>query len=187
MPRLMKTALLNKGRHLPIDKGGRLPVDKGGGLPAALWLLTCLLGAVVLVAGCTQKAEESAESSFNAVGAPTEVYVVRGIVTALPVGEDPRATLRIHHEHIPDFKGKDGKVHENPDGVPGMKAMEMPFDTLGPDVHLDGIQVGDKIEFELAIAREPRTSFAVTRITKLPASTEIDYSNKVKTDPDPEP
>ncbi len=207
MPRTMKTALFYKrGRLLPTSpfitkrgqllptslfstKGGRLlPTSlfstKGGRLPAALGLIACLLTAVALT-GCSNKSEESAESSFNAVAAPTEVYVVKGVVTALPIGEDPRATLRIHHEHIPDFKAKDGKVHMNPDGVPGMKAMEMPFDTLGPDVHLDGIQIGDKIEFELAIARKPRTSFAITRITKLPASTVIDYSNKVVADPEP--
>jgi hypothetical protein len=157
---------------------------KVGWLPAARVLMACLLSAVALT-GCSSKTEKSAESSFNAVAAPTEVYVVKGIVTALPIGEDPRATLRIHHEAIPDFKDKHGKVYMNPDGVPGMKAMEMPFDTLGPNVHLDGIEIGDKIEFELSIAREPRTSFAITRITKLPASTVIDYSDKVAPDPEP--
>jgi len=169
----------------PNIKGGWRPAAhhiKERWLPAARFLTACIL-ATTLLSGCSKKAEKSAESSFNAVAAPTEVYVVKGVVTALPIGADPRATLRIHHEAIPDFKDKDGKVHENPDGTPGMKSMEMPFDTLGPDVHLDGIKVGDKIEFELSIAREPRTSFAITRITKLPDSTEIDFGNKTEAAP----
>jgi len=169
---------------MPPAMNNILDHTKGGRPPVARLLVACIL-ATTLLSGCSKKAEKSAESSFNAVAAPTEVYVVKGVVTALPIGADPRATLRIHHEAIPDFKDKDGKVHENPDGTPGMKSMEMPFDTLGPNVHLDGIKVGDKIEFELAIAREPRTSFAITRITKLPDSTAIDYSDKVETDPEP--
>ena len=140
--------------------------------------LGCVISATALTA-CSRQVEESAESSYAAISSPTEVYVVRGIVTAMPIGEDPRASLRIHHEHIPDYKGKDGKIYQNSDGVPGMKAMEMPFNTLGPNVHLDGIKVGDKIEFELSIAFEPRSSYAITRITKLPDSTVIDYANKV--------
>jgi len=135
-------------------------------------------GVVALSACSRQQETASSEGAYAAVKSPAEVYTVRGIVRALPIGEDPRASLRIHHEHIPDFKGKDGKVFMNGDGVPGMKAMEMPFDTLGPNVVLDSIAVGDKIEFDLAIAREPRTSFAITRITKLPADTVISFDNK---------
>jgi hypothetical protein len=141
-----------------------------------------LAAALVVVGagGCSKSADKptSAEGSYNAIAAPAEVYTVRGVVTGLPVGEDPRASLRIHHEHIPDFKGKDGEVYMNDDGVPGMKAMEMPFDTLGPNVVLEGIEVGDKIEFDLAIAREPRTTFAITRIVELPPDTEISFDNK---------
>lgn len=144
--------------------------------------------SVVSLSACSKEAETtSAEGAFSAVKNPTEVYTVRGIVKALPIGEDPRATLRIHHEHIPTFKGKDGQVFTNTDGVPGMKAMEMPFDTLGPDVDLSDIAIGDKIEFDLAIAREPRTTFAITRIKKLPPDTAVSFENKTPPNDSNEP
>lgn len=149
-----------------------MPLSRNARVAAAVALAAALCA-------CSKTSDpESAEGAYNAVAAPAEVYTVRGVVTALPIGEDPRAALRIHHEHIPNFKDKSGEVFLNPDGVPGMKAMEMPFDTLGPHVNLDTIEVGDKVEFDLAIAREPRTTYAITRLVELPASTEISYENK---------
>ena len=148
-------------------------------------VLAAALGviSVVSLSACSEKAETtSAEGAFSAVKSPTEVYTVHGVITALPIGEDPRASLRIHHEHIPTFKDKTGEVFMNDDGVPGMKAMEMPFPTLGPNVMLDDFAVGDKIEFDLSIAREPRTSFAITRIKKLPPDTAISFDNKTPPD-----
>lgn len=128
---------------------------------------------------CKQKAETAeTQGTLSALAHPSEKYVVRGIIEALPDPADPRTQLMIHHEHIPDFKGKDGKVHVYDDGTTGMKAMIMPFDTLGPDVVLDQFQVGDKIEFVLHVAREPRMSMAIMKMTKLPPDTVIRFENK---------
>jgi len=103
----------------------------------------------------------------------------------MPQPDDPRTQLRIHHEHIPDFKGKSGQVFVNPDGVPGMKAMEMAFDNFGPTVVLDDFHVGDKVEFELGISRKPRTSMVILRMTKLPPDTPISFEDKVGPNPEP--
>ncbi len=137
----------------------------------ACFMLSASLGLM----GCSKSTEEPEPTPV--VTTPAEVYVVRGIVRALPDPADPRTELRIHHEHIPDLLGKDGKVHVNRDGTTGMKAMEMPF-PLGDGVSLDGIAIGDKVEFELTITRQPRTTFETTRMTKLADDAEISFENK---------
>ncbi|MCX5691998.1 MAG: copper-binding protein [Planctomycetota bacterium] len=92
-------------------------------------------------------------------------YTVRGKIIALPdtSGKQP---LDIHHEEIPDFVGKSGKVV-------GMKEMIMPFANLAPGVTLGGLVVGDAVEFvfEVRWNASPRT--LVTRILKLPAETAL--------------
>ena len=110
-------------------------------------------------------------------------YTVRGEVLQLPDAGPPPRDLKLQHEHIPDFVGKTGEVHMNPDGVPGMKAMAMPFPNVAPGA-LDGVSVGDKIEFlflvrwdeDAAGNRTPST--LVAEITPLPPETVISNENK---------
>lgn len=144
-----------------------------------------LVVAVLPLSACKKKAETpQTQGTMSALAHPSETYTVRGIIEAMPDAADPRTQLMIHHEHIPDFKGKGGALHVDPkDGVTGMKAMTMPFDTLGPDVVLDNFKVGDKIEFVLNIAREPRMSMAIMKMTKLPADTAISFENKPNVEP----
>ncbi|KAA0215062.1 MAG: hypothetical protein DYG94_03545 [Leptolyngbya sp. PLA3] len=147
-------------------------------------IVATLVAAAVTLPACKKGTETpAAKSSMNALAHPNETYTVRGIIETLPDPADPRTQLTIHHEHIPNFKGKSGNLHVNSDGVTGMKAMTMPFDTLGPDVMLDQFQVGDKVEFVLNIAREPTMSMAIVKMTKLPADTPISFDNKPNAEP----
>ncbi len=145
---------------------------------------TLVVSAAVALPACKKAAETpTAKSSMNALAHPSETYTVRGIIETLPLPDDPRTQLNIHHEHIPDFKGKSGKLHAYDDGVTGMKAMIMAFDTLGPNVMLDQFQVGDKVEFVLNVAREPTMSMAIVKMTKLPPNTPISFDNKANAEP----
>ena len=88
----------------------------------------------------------------------------------------PSSQLVIEHEPINDF--------ENPDGSRGMATMSMPF-MVGAGVSLAGLAVGDGVEFDLAVwyGADGKTieSYAVTRIKKLPAGTELHFGAAVPT------
>ena len=102
---------------------------------------------------------------------------VRGRVTSLPTGGALSQPLFIRHEAIPDFVGADGEVHVNADGALGMKAMEMPFPEMAPGVSFDGIDAGDPVAFDFAVAwdgRSPR--YWITRVEELPADTELEIA-----------
>jgi hypothetical protein len=136
---------------------------------------------LVVAAGCLgacSRTPSQPAPSPSEISGETHVYTARGEITALPSPDNFRAELRIHHEHIAEFRGKSGEVHVNPDGVPGMKAMDMPFPSLGPGVSLEGLEIGDKVEFELTVSHHPRITYAITRLSKLPPETEISYENK---------
>jgi Cu/Ag efflux protein CusF len=94
-----------------------------------------------------------------------KAYTVRGRIIALPdaSGKQP---LDIHHEEIPDFVGKSGKVV-------GMKEMIMPFANLAPGVTLDGFAAGDAVEFVFEVRWNAAPRTLVTKIAKLPAGTEL--------------
>ncbi len=145
--------------------------------------LLCIVTVAMCAMGCDRKPAVAVEP---AVQGQTHVYTARGVITAMPSADDFRAELRIYHEHIPTFRGKGGQVHVNSDGVLGMKAMDMPFPSLGPGVTLDGFAAGDKVEFELSVAYEPRIEYAVTRLTKLAPETEISFENKAAENTIPE-
>ena len=101
---------------------------------------------------------------------------VLGVITAVPIEGDPASELRIHHEHIPDFVGWDGTLHINADGIPGMKSMTMPF-TAEPESLLDGLSVGDKVQFTMKMDLEAKR-YWISALTKLDESVELDYTNK---------
>ena len=88
----------------------------------------------------------------------------------------PTSQLVIEHEPVNDF--------ENPDGTRGMASMSMPFMT-GPGVSLAGLAVGDAVAFDLAVwyGSDGKTieSYAVTKIEKLPAGTELHFGAAVPT------
>lgn len=140
-----------------------------------------LLAPLWLLAGCDQPQAAPADDGASAETSETSSaelreYRVRGQVAMVPDASSPMSELQIHHEHIPDFVGWDGKVHMNSDGVPGMKAMTMPFPVKDPGV-LDGLSVGDKIEFTLVTDLTAK-AYWLKEASPLPADTVLDFGTK---------
>lgn len=98
-------------------------------------------------------------------GEPDAVYQTRGRIAMLP-GSSPTAELQIHHEPIDAFV--------NPNGTVGMPAMIMPF-PLAADSTLEGLAVGDAVEFEFAVWSKPgERHYEARRLRKLPPDTKLD-------------
>ena len=135
-------------------------------LPALLLLLAAL------VAGAACGPGDGGDGGDAPAGTPVESedtrrYTVRGEVTALAASYQPANTLRIRHEAIPDFVGYDGEVV-------GMASMTMPF-PVAEEVDVEGIEVGDRVEFTMEVAWEGSPPYRITRIEELPAGTELDF------------
>lgn len=113
----------------------------------------------LLVAACAPSA---------APPTPAAQYQVRGEILRLP--EPSARELVIRHESIPSFRDESGKVV-------GMEAMTMPF-TLAPEVAVEGLAVGDRIEFTLEVRWDDPKRFAlVTRLAKLPEGTRLPWDS----------
>lgn len=130
-----------------------------------------ILAAIVatgagLVAGCDRKPAVAPTASS------VESYTVRGRIVQLPVEGRPATVLQIDHEHIPDFKDKTGQVTVNRDGSLGMKRMIMPF-PVAQGVSLDGLSIGDKVEFTFEVNWHGSPIYQVTAIRHLPPETEL--------------
>lgn len=138
---------------------GRL---RGRSFAAARFVLAAVL---VLSAGaCEERGKHAAASAQNAAAKADDVYTVRGVVKELPEAGKPASQLKIHHEEIPTFIGFDGQLV-------GMKEMTMPF-PLAPGVSLQGVAVGDTVEFVFEVFRAGKR-YHLTKITTLPAETEL--------------
>src|ERR1043166_2134629 len=74
------------------------------------------------------------------------VYTSRGEVLGLPSASSNPRQLYLMHEAIDNYVDREGKVS-------GMDTMGMPF-PVGQRVSLDGIAVGDIIEFDLRVDGE---------------------------------
>ena len=137
--------------------------------------------------GCSEKAPGSDGAHSDHSGhdhaatediVRTDVYDgILGEITALPIAGDPSSELKIHHEHIPTFRTKQGIINVNSKGIAGMNAMEMPFPPAD-GLSLDGLAVGDKVRFTFAVNWGGQRAWEVTEIEKLAADTVIDYSVK---------
>lgn len=99
-------------------------------------------------------------------------YTVRGRVDGLPT-PDGKSYLHIHHEDIPEFKGRDGIVM-------GMKEMSMDFLGLAPGVDLSQLKVGDAVEFTFEVRWNGDPRSLVTRVTKLPPEAKLKLSGEGK-------
>jgi len=154
------------------------------------------LSTIALLTGCSDSAEPSTDTAQvddhsghdhdhgdadttahdSASDAPHVYSDLLGEITMMPVEGDVSTALKIHHQHIPDFKGSDGEIVVNSRGVSGMMAMTMEFPPAD-GLSLDGFAVDDKIKFTFAVVwAEGRPSWEVTKIEKLDPSTEIDFS-----------
>ena len=84
-----------------------------------------------------------------APAAPAKTYTVNGRIEQLPDPAVKGSMLTVHHEDIPGFVSREGKVV-------GMNSMSMPFPPA-PGVSLEGLTVGDEVEltFEVRWDRIP--------------------------------
>lgn len=130
-----------------------------------------------MLTGCS---EREAPATMPATEVRTDTYTdILGIIVQLPVEGKPGSEFKIHHEHIPDFKTKTGDVFVTADGIPGMKAMQMPFPVKEP-VSIEGFELGDKVRFSFAVNYGGiRAAWHITAIEKIEPSTEISFANKV--------
>lgn len=122
----------------------------------ALTALTLLAAAVLAGCGSEQPAEVQ----------PARTYTLRGMVRDLPE-TDVLEWISVHHEAIPDFVGVTGEPEP-------MEAMTMTF-TVDPDLPLDGVTVGQKVEFDLVVDWDGSPPALVTRLAPLPAETELRF------------
>jgi Cu/Ag efflux protein CusF len=114
-----------------------------------------------LLAGCSG---ESSESSPDTV---VHSYSARGRIVQLPDPSNPASELSIHHEAISDFQLGDGTPAP-------MGAMTMPFPPK-EGVSLQGLSVGDVVEFGFEVQWQPSPGMSLTVINKLPEGTVLDF------------
>ncbi len=126
-------------------------------------LLLAALLPMALV-GCS-RSEEPTQVVVDETHIGSGVYWARGLVVALPVDG---GGITLKHEAIPTFLSVKGEMV-------GMKPMQMPF-PLGEGVSIEGIEVGDKVEFTFEVDWDP--GFFILSISALPQETELDFSKK---------
>jgi len=158
---------------------------------SALSVACVVLGAVLLPACGGESGDGEQVSAGNNLPEARDVYPgVRGEVIALPSDGRPPQDLKIRHEHVPGFKNASGSVHQQTvtvDGVervvPGMRAMQMSFET-GPGVDPDDLAIGDRISFDMHVAWNERgvARIWITNVRDLPDGAEISWDDKVSHD-----
>ena len=128
------------------------------------WGLVLAALVPLTIAGCPRN-EESAQVVVDEIHIGWGVYSVRAMVVALPVDG---GGITLKHEAIPMFVDIKGDIV-------GMQPMQMAF-PLGEGVSIEGIEVGDKVEFTFEVDWDP--GFFIVSISTLPDETELDYSKK---------
>jgi Copper binding periplasmic protein CusF len=97
-------------------------------------------------------------------------YAVRGEIERLP---DPATSgsareIWIRHESVPEFENSAGEVV-------GMESMTMPFQ-LAADASVEGLQVGDRVAFELRVDWQGKGAPAeVSGLRKLASGTALEF------------
>ncbi|MGH7243216.1 MAG: hypothetical protein ACREJD_07355 [Phycisphaerales bacterium] len=113
-------------------------------------------------------------------------YTVRAEIDTLP--GIASSVLRLHHERIPTFASRDGKIGNDSQGKPGMKPMTMSF-AKGPGVSYEGLKQGDKVEVVVEVNWEaaiPDDRLVITKLTKLPAESKLNFEGQPSiSDPKP--
>ncbi|MDX2017091.1 MAG: copper-binding protein [Planctomycetota bacterium] len=133
--------------------------------------------AAALVTAACSLLSLSACKKEDAKPAPTvqatpgdKAYTLRGRVAMLPVAGQPASRFEIHHEEIPGFLDRAGKAV-------GMKEMTMPFTKLAPGVTLEGLEVGDPVEFTFQVRwNDPAPPYFITEIKELPADAKVNLT-----------
>jgi hypothetical protein len=137
-----------------------------------------LLGVAIAWPGCGTREQPQAAAKDVDPTPGDGVYTVRGRIESLPERNNPRSRLRIHHEHIPAFKRRDGSVNQNRNGQPGMLEMSMEF-PLAAGVNISTLVPGDPVEFSFEVKwNSPPPGYELTSIRRLPADTRLDLSGE---------
>ena len=123
-----------------------------------------LLLALTACGGGEQTTTET--DTISAAVPVVTTYRVRGRIVSLPTS--PGGDIQIAHEAIPDLVDAEGNVL-------GMDAMTM-FFGLDEAIQRDAFQIGDVIEFDLAVDWQGDPPAAVTWMSKLPEDTELVFS-----------
>lgn len=134
-------------------------------------LFAVVLGLSTTLVACGGKdkpAEDSAAGQIPPAKTPDATYTVRGEVSSLPVAGDKRTEFRVHHEPIPTFKDKDGKVV-------GMSAMTMGFPPA-KGVDLSKLKKGDKVSLTFSVWWGNSPAWLAVKVEKLPDDTKLDFS-----------
>ncbi len=141
--------------------------------------LFSLLAITAGLTACSDRSEPSGTNTADGVVRVDTYEDILGIVATLPEAGKPGSEFKIHHEHIPEFKTKEGGVFVTADGVPGMKSMVMSF-PLGEEITLEGLEVGDKVRFSFDVNWGGTPPWVVTKVEEIDPGTEIDFANKVE-------
>lgn len=156
-----------------------MSIPPGRPILRATFSAALLIGCGGVLSGCPQAGTPGAAPAKAAglARAPDVSYTTRGIVESLPTPDKPTSEFIVRHEAIDNFL--------NPvNGNLGMNAMSMPF-TLGKDVSLGTIKVGDKVSLTFGVWYKPAPggdpskkaidTYAVTSLSTLPADTVLEF------------
>jgi Cu/Ag efflux protein CusF len=127
--------------------------------------VTVLAMALTLAVGCSSSGP--ARDEDPGIDVEPRQYTVRGELVTVPETVDETTQIRIKHEAMPDLVGHDGEVS-------GMASMTMPF-SMQEGLSLEGLAVGDKVEFVLDVDWNRMPGMLVTEIRKLPPETELTF------------
>lgn len=105
----------------------------------------------------------------NPTATVVATHTVRGQIESLPEKDNPASSLTIKHEDIPGW--------DRGDGTKGMRSMEMAF-PVAQGVSLDGLAIGDKVEFVVEQTPRDPVPYRVVRIGKLPPDAQLDFARK---------
>jgi hypothetical protein len=133
-------------------------------LALVLWLGGCGGGEEQAAQG--EQGDQAAMSGMEETGG-VDRYTVLGTISKLPDADGPDKSLYVRHAPIPDYKNADGEVV-------GMAAMTMPF-PVAEGVSLEGVEVGDPVEFTFTMRWKPTGKYEIVELTELPAGTEINF------------
>ena len=135
----------------------------------------CSCAVFVSLSGCDRS--KPAQASLPARAADA-TYTVRARIESLPEAGRPLSELAVMHEPVDTFfDPRAGKIV-------GMNSMTMPFPNLAPGVSLRGLAVGDAVEMTFSVwykadvvdaSKKVIDTFAVQKISKLPAGTELKF------------
>lgn len=138
-------------------------------------VLPVLLAALLVLAcgGADSPPGGSPDADVQAVDVQT--YTVRGVVRGLGDSTGTVREIFVRHEAVPDFVDMSGEVV-------GMEAMTMPFPITDPRL-LEGIAVGDTIEFDFRVSWKGSPPLEVLRIEKIQPSTSPKETAPEETEP----